>query len=88
MIFKTYFLPNDPQEKFPLTSITCLHCKLSRAINSSSRFFLVLDNHVTSLAGTVDRRYTGDTHDPIGLREKTEGVATGHQVDGEMSWRS
>lgn len=45
MIFKTYFLPNDPQERFPLTSAACLHCKLSRA-SSSPRHFLVLDNHV------------------------------------------
>lgn len=80
VVYETYFLPNDPQEKFPLTSVACLHCKLS----SSPR----LNNNVTSLAGTCDRRYTSNTHDPIGLREKIEGVAIGHQVDGEVPRRS
>jgi hypothetical protein len=43
--------------------------------------------YVTSLAGTLDRRYTGDTHDPIGLREEVERIAARHQADGEMSRR-
>jgi len=87
IIFKTYFLLNDPQE-LPLTSVACLHCRLLQAMISYSCFFLIFDNHVTSLAGAFDRRYTGDTHDPIGLREKIEGVTIGHQVDGEVSRRS
>lgn len=45
-------------------------------------------NYVTSLAGTFDRRCTGDTHDPAGLRETAEGVAAGDQAAGEMPRRS
>jgi len=88
MIFKTHFLRNNSQDRRPLTSVACLHCKLLRAINLHARLSDNLGNYITSPAGTLDRRYTGDTHDPVGLREKVERIAACHQTDGEMPRRS
>lgn len=57
----------------------------ARAAYPSYRWVYV---YVASLAGTFDRRYTGDTHDSVGLREAVEGVAADHQADGEVSRRA
>jgi len=39
-------------------------------------------------AGTFGRRYAGYGHDSNGVREAIEGVAAGHQADGEMPRRT
>lgn len=75
-IFKTHFLRYDSQDRLPLTSHLSLVYVANDAGNKPG--FLALDNQRIASPGALDRRYTGDTHDPAGLREEIEGVAVGH----------